>query len=81
MAHQTSRPATGHETQSALLSMVRMLSQLIDNLLASGPPAMTTAQRNAIAAPIAGQVIYNTTTGRLNVRTATAWRALLDEPG
>ncbi len=36
------------------------------------PPRMTTAQRNAIAAPAVGLVIYNTTTNKLNVYTG-AW--------
>lgn len=35
-------------------------------------PRMTTTQRNAIASPVAGLVIYNTTTNKLNVYT-TAW--------
>lgn len=37
------------------------------------PPRMTTAQRDAIAAPPSGLVIYNTTTNKLNVRGAAAW--------
>lgn len=39
------------------------------------PPRMTTTQRNAIPAPTAGMVIYNTTTNKLNVYT-TAWEAV-----
>ena len=35
------------------------------------PPRMTTAQRNAIVNPAAGLVIYNTTTGSLEVNTGT----------
>jgi len=40
------------------------------------PPRMTTAQRDAIASPPAGLMIYNTTTNKLNVRTASSWEAV-----
>jgi hypothetical protein len=36
---------------------------------------MTTTERNAIASPAAGLMIYNTTTAKLNVYT-TAWEAI-----
>ena len=39
------------------------------------PPRMTTTQRDAISSPVAGLVIYNTTTSKLNVYT-TAWEAI-----
>ena len=39
------------------------------------PPRMTTTQRNAIASPAAGLMIYNTTTAKLNVYT-TAWEEI-----
>jgi uncharacterized protein (TIGR02145 family) len=37
------------------------------------PPRMTTTQRNAIASPAIGLVIYNITTNCLNFYTGTAW--------
>lgn len=37
------------------------------------PPRMTTAQRNAIVAPVEGLVIYNTNDKALNVYTGTSW--------
>lgn len=37
------------------------------------PPRMTTVQRDAIASPATGLVIYNTTTGCLNYWRQTAW--------
>lgn len=40
------------------------------------PPRMTVAQRDAIASPAAGLIIYNTTTNKLNVRVAAAWEAI-----
>jgi hypothetical protein len=39
------------------------------------PPRMTTTERNAITSPVAGLMIYNTTTNKLNVYT-TAWEAV-----
>jgi hypothetical protein len=40
------------------------------------PPRLTTAERDAIAAPAAGLVLYNSTTNKLQVRTNTAWADL-----
>lgn len=39
------------------------------------PPRMTSTQRDAIATPAAGLIIYNTTTNKLNVYT-TAWEVI-----
>lgn len=38
-------------------------------------PRMTTTQRDAISSPAAGLIIYNTTTGKINVYTTT-WEAV-----
>jgi len=40
------------------------------------PPRMTTAQRDAIATPPAGLMIYNTTTNKLNFYNGTAWEVV-----
>jgi hypothetical protein len=40
------------------------------------PPRMTTTQRDAIASPPVGLLIFNTTTNKLNVRGASAWEAV-----
>lgn len=40
------------------------------------PPRMTTAQRDAIASPAAGLMIFNITTDKLQVRTSSAWADL-----
>jgi hypothetical protein len=40
------------------------------------PPRMTTAQKNAIATPAAGLVVYDTTLNKLCVRTASAWETI-----
>jgi len=37
------------------------------------PPRMTSAQRDAIASPTAGMVIYNSTTNVLNFHNGTSW--------
>ncbi|WP_201981567.1 tail fiber domain-containing protein [Hymenobacter rubidus] len=41
------------------------------------PPRLSTAQRNAIASPATGLVVYNTTTNRLNTWNGTSWDAAL----
>ncbi len=41
------------------------------------PPRMITAERNAIAGPVAGLIIYNTTTNQLNLYNGTAWTTIL----
>jgi hypothetical protein len=40
------------------------------------PPRMTTTQKNAIASPATGLVVYDTTLGKLCVRTASAWETI-----
>ena len=40
------------------------------------PPRMTTTQKNAIATPAAGLVVYDTTLGKLCVRGASAWETI-----
>jgi hypothetical protein len=40
------------------------------------PPRMTETQRDAIASPAEGLVVYNTTSHKLNVRVAAAWEAI-----
>jgi hypothetical protein len=40
------------------------------------PPRMTTTQKNAIASPVAGLVVYDTTLNKLCVRTASAWQTI-----
>jgi hypothetical protein len=40
------------------------------------PPRMTTTQKLAIASPAAGLVVYDTTLGKLCVRTASSWETI-----
>lgn len=37
------------------------------------PPKMTTTERDAIASPVAGLIVYNTTLNKLNLYNGTAW--------
>jgi len=39
-------------------------------------PRMTTTQKNAIASPTAGLIVYDTTLNKLCVRTASAWETI-----
>ena len=39
-------------------------------------PNMTTTERNNLASPQAGMLIYNTTTNKLNVRVNSSWQAI-----
>jgi hypothetical protein len=40
------------------------------------PPRMTTTEKNAIASPATGLVVYDTTLGKLCVRGASAWETI-----
>jgi len=40
------------------------------------PPRMTTTQKNAIASPVAGLMVYDTTLNKLCLRTASAWETI-----
>lgn len=39
-------------------------------------PRMTTGQRNALSNPLAGLVIYNSSTNKINVYTGSGWEAV-----
>lgn len=40
------------------------------------PPKMTTVQKNAISSPVAGLMLHDTTSTRLNYYTGSAWREI-----
>ena len=40
------------------------------------PPRMSTTQRNNISGPVSGLIIYNTTTGKLNLYGASYWEEI-----
>ncbi|MGC1392622.1 MAG: hypothetical protein WA816_16430, partial [Bacteroidales bacterium] len=56
-------------------SSILELRSTLRGLLA---PRMTTGQRDAIASPSAGLIIYNTTTNLFNYYNGSSWIALLD---
>jgi hypothetical protein len=53
-------------------------AQVIINSTTRGflPPRMTTTQKNAIATPATGLMVYDTTLNKLCVRTASAWETI-----
>ena len=53
---------------SAILDLTSVLKGFL-------PPRMTTGQRDSISSPIAGLIIYNVTTNKINVYTS-AWEAV-----
>jgi len=72
---------TGGEIGGALVvgsSTISASSQLEVTSTTRGflPPRMTTTQKNAIASPASGLVIYDTTLGKLCVRGAAAWETI-----
>lgn len=68
---------TGHATLDLPLTGGALTGALTftGTTFAFTPPKVTTTQRDAIASPTSGMVIYNTTTNKLNVYT-TAWEAV-----
>jgi hypothetical protein len=40
------------------------------------PPRLTTTEKNAIASPVAGLVVYDSTLNKLCVRTASTWETI-----
>jgi len=40
------------------------------------PPRMTTAQKNAVASPVAGMIVYDSTLAKLCVYTGAAWQTI-----
>lgn len=56
-------------TSSAILEVISTAKGLL-------PPKMTTTQRDAVASPVAGLFIFNTSTNELNFYTGAAWSAL-----
>ena len=66
--------AIGYETyRSAAASAILDIRSSTQGVLF---PRMTTSQKNAIASPAEGLVVYDTTLGKLCVRTASAWETI-----
>ena len=72
---------TGGEIQGSLVvgsASINASAVLQSDSVTKGflPPRMTTTQKNAIATPAAGLVVYDTTLGKLCVRGAAAWETI-----
>jgi hypothetical protein len=67
-----------NSAETASLIQVNGLGGVEINSTTQGflPPRMTTTQKNAIATPVAGLVVYDTTLNKLCVRTASAWETI-----
>ncbi len=65
-----SRQLAGNAPLSKLMS-----GQETETVISFIPPRLTTAERDALVGPTAGTIIYNTSTGKLNVYT-TGWEAV-----
>ena len=63
----------GVNTANPVASALLELSSTTQGFL---PPRMTTTQKNAIASPAAGLVVYDTTLNKLCVRVAAAWQTI-----
>ena len=68
----TDRNATGRAVLTGTSALLEMQSTTKGFL----PPRMTTTQKNAIATPASGLVVYDTTLGKLCVRGASAWETI-----
>lgn len=60
-------------TNTDIVSSILTLASTTKGFL---PPRMTTTQKNAIASPAAGLVVYDTTLNKLCVRGASAWETI-----
>lgn len=69
----TSNGSVGIGTSSVNSAAILQLNSATQGFL---PPRMTTTQRDAIATPPEGLVIYNTTTNVLNFYNGSAWGAV-----
>ena len=65
-------PYSGQPIQTSASAFVEIKSTTKGFL----PPRMTTTQKNAIATPAAGLVVYDTTLNKLCVRTASSWETI-----
>lgn len=68
--HSTGSLVIGSTVSTDEASAILALNSTSKGLLF---PRMTTTQRNAIATPADGLVIYNTTDNKLQVRAGGAW--------
>jgi hypothetical protein len=58
------------------VSVASSIFELVSTTKGFLPPRMTTTEKNAIATPAAGLVVYDSTLNKLCVRTASAWETI-----
>ena len=73
------------QTQQQLLNLLRLYFNQLDNFTQTQiqsalngivVPNFTTTQKDALVAPVAGQVIFDTTLAKLCVYSGTAWQTV-----
>ena len=67
------------EMNNKLMGEIEQLNRKVEKLSSGGEVTfrkMTTVERDAIASPTAGMVIYNTTTNVLNFYNGVSWGAV-----
>jgi len=73
------------QNQQQFLNMLRLYFNQLDNFTQTQiqstlngivVPNFTTTQKNALVAPVAGQVIFDTTLAKLCVYSGTAWQTV-----
>jgi hypothetical protein len=69
----TYRTAIGAGAVGNLNNSIKLGRDILDVVVL---PSMTTTQRGTYGTPVAGALIFNTTTGKLNVYNGTAWEAV-----
>jgi len=72
-ASATYRTAIGAGAVGNLNNSIKLGRDILDVVVL---PKMTTTERGTYGTPVAGSLIFNTTTGKLNVYSGTAWEAV-----
>ena len=65
-----------HELLKYIDDMDRRFTDLYNWIESLTVPEYTTTQRDALASPQTGQMIYNSTTNRIEIRQAGGWKNL-----
>jgi len=65
-----------HEIRRFIDDMDRRFTDLYNWIESLTVPEYTTTQRDALASPQNGQMIYNSTTNRIEIRQAGGWKYL-----
>ena len=70
------RETSQHELLKYIDDMDRRFTDLYNWIESLTVPEYTTTQRDALASPQNGQMIYNSTTNRIEIRQAGGWKYL-----